>query len=88
MDKLDEVKIDGRLVNNREIINLRFYSFIFKNKFVLLSRTCIGLGLKVALEDVQLLNNNQVFETTMWNLEYIFRRKIEKYSGRHHNRPH
>ena len=68
MDKLDEVKIDGRLVNNREILNLRFHSFIFKNKFVLLSRTCIGLGLKVALEDVQLLNNNQVYQNMLWNV--------------------
>ena len=63
-------------------------SLLHFQEHFLLSRTCIGLGLKVALEDVQLLNNNQVFETTMWNLEYIFRRKIEKYSGRHHNRPH
>ena len=68
MDKLDEVKIDGRLVNNREILNLRFHSFIFKNKFVLLSRTCIGLGLKVALEDDQLLNNNQVYQNMLWNV--------------------
>ena len=86
MDKLDEVKIDGRLVNNREILNLRFHSFIFKNKFVLLSRTCIGLGLKVALEDDQLLNNNQVEQK--FDRESILRSLIVKCSGRHHNCAH
>ena len=52
----------------REILNMGFHSFIFKNKFYLLSRTCIGLGLKVALEDDQLLNNNQVYQNMLWSV--------------------
>ena len=37
--------------------NLIFIEWVFE---VVVLRTCIGLGLKVALEDSQLLNNNQV----------------------------
>ena len=45
-----------------------FTSSFSRTSFYLLSRTCIGLGLKVALEDDQLLNNNQVYQNMLWNV--------------------